>query len=244
MIRILFVLCAWLGATLPAAAQDLAQIMRRSVEHSADYAVTVTQQPSMEARLYRTPRAARADIAAPQAPPVALVANIEPPGAFLLVPMMRMAVDLDAELVPLWAVLSGAPSRDVTLTPEGAETIGGRPTIRFRFEARNAQGNASGRVWVTADGIVMRADANGTDARGQQGSFSAVARNVQVGAQDPNLFRVPDGFQRMQVPPEIMQQFMPGLAGGGGGRAPMPVPPQGRQAPPQQGWPAPPPPKN
>jgi hypothetical protein len=246
MIRILFATILWLGAAWSAQAQDqLFEIMRRSVEHSADYTVTVTQQPPVEARVYRTPRAARADVAAPQSPPVALVATLEPPGAFLLVPMMRMAVDLDAELMPLWReVVFGTPGREVSVTPEGTESVGGRPTIRFRVQARNARGSINSHAWVTADGIVMRVAGTGVDAGGQQTEFTVTARNVQVAAQDPNLFRIPDGFQRMQMPPEIMQQFVPGMAGGGGGRAPMPVPPQGRQAPPQPGWPAPPPPKN
>jgi hypothetical protein len=227
MIRFLFA-ASMLIATLPAQAQDLLQIVRRTVDHSAEYTVTVSGQPPAEARLHRTSRNARADINTQQAPPITVVAGLEPASAVVLVPMMRMAVDVDPNDLPGWRELvSGTPGRDVTLAPEGTETILGRQAIRFRVEGRNAQGNVSGRIWITADGIVLRAEGTGSDMNGQRSTFSAVARNVQVAAQDPNLFRVPDGFQRMQLPPQIMQQIMPGLAGGG-------------SRPAQPAWPTPP----
>ena len=55
------------------------------------------------------------------------------------------------------------------------------------------QGN--GQACLTADGVLLRA--SGTHD-GQQGSLEATA--VRYGAQDPAQFRVPEDFQRMQMP--------------------------------------------
>jgi hypothetical protein len=97
-----------------------------------------------------------------------------------------------------------APPPDMRFTRGGTETI-----LGLRCTVWTVQGNdGQGESCVTDDGVMLRS--RGT-AAGQVGSM--VATQVNYGPQDPARFRVPQGYQTMQ---------MPGMPGGPGapGRPP------------------------
>lgn len=95
-----------------------------------------------------------------------------------------------------------APPPDMKFTRGGTDTV-----LGYRCTVWTVQGNeGSGEACVTEDGVMLRSRGM---AGGQSGGM--VATQVAYGAQDPTRFRVPQGYQVMQ---------MPGGPGAPGGRPP------------------------
>lgn len=74
---------------------------------------------------------------------------------------------------------------------EGEDRVAGTACTNWRVE----EGGEGGRLCITQDGVVLRAD--GTRRTGQ-GRMEAIA--VAYGPQDPQRFRRPEGFREVQSP--------------------------------------------
>lgn len=102
----------------------------------------------------------------------------------------------------------GEPGPNARITREGTDRVANTACNVWRVED---QGQSS-RICVTADGVMLRAIASNPRQPGQEGGVEAVA--VEYGPQDPARFRVPAGYQTMQMP-----MGMP-MGAPAGGRAP------------------------
>jgi len=83
---------------------------------------------------------------------------------------------------------------DHDFTRLGARTVAGYACTDWRIQPRNAGANQQAVVCLTDDGVVLRTEAGGSPG------FVTEAKEVRYGALDPSLFRVPDGFQKMEMP--------------------------------------------
>jgi len=83
--------------------------------------------------------------------------------------------------------LSASPN--ARFAREGEDRVAGTPCTNWRVEDQGE----GGRLCITADGVVLRAD--GTRRTGR---MEAVA--VAYGPQDPQRFRRPEGFREVQSP--------------------------------------------
>lgn len=115
-----------------------------------------------------------------------MLVNLRDGGGFLAMEPMRALMPLPPGASAHERLTASPTAR---FAREGEDRVAGVPCTNWRVE----DGGESGRLCVTADGVVLRADATR-----RSGGMQAVA--VQYGAQDPARFRRPDGFREVQSP--------------------------------------------
>jgi len=95
-------------------------------------------------------------------------------------------------------------------SPVGDEKVAGVETMKYLIDYTAADGShAEGRVWVSAQGVLMRID--GTVSRKNSSRPLAIhmeLAQLALGPQDPALFAVPPGLMRLPT------QALEGLLGG------------------------------
>jgi hypothetical protein len=86
---------------------------------------------------------------------------------------------------------------DVKLTKLGSERINGMTTIKYRIEAVQKDGSRfDGHQWVTKENVPVRIEGTSKSQH-----FRIDYTNIQIGKQDPGLFEIPDGYERMPEMP-------------------------------------------
>lgn len=98
-------------------------------------------------------------------------------------------------------IIPTSPPESARFTRIGTATIAGYACTNWRYE----DGNNRGEGCITEDGVMLRSQGS---HQGQSGGVEAT--QVVYGAQDPARFRLPQGYQAMQMPGGIP----------GGGRPP------------------------
>ena len=122
----------------------------------------------------------------------------------MYMPDMNMAMEMDAATASKYGVDNLADG--IEATEEGSDIVEGESTTRYRIEPNAENGNASVRVWVTEDGIPVKAE-----GESDNGPFSMILTDLKRGAQDASLFELPAGVTPMKMPAS-----MQGMMGGGG----------------------------
>lgn len=94
----------------------------------------------------------------------------------------------------------GSAGWEQETTVVGPDTVGGMPTTKFKTIARRAgsQDKFGGFTWETAEGIVVKMDLLSIE-EGKKERFKLELTNLEVGPQDPSLFEIPPGYQKMSV---------------------------------------------
>ena len=121
----------------------------------------------------------------------------------MYMPDMNMAMEMDAATASKYGIDNIA--RGVEAKEEGSDIIEGETTTRYRVEPNAENGNADVLVWVTEDGIPVKAEGESGN-----GPFSMVLKDLERGDQDPSLFELPAGVTPMKMPAN-----MQGMMGGG-----------------------------
>jgi hypothetical protein len=75
----------------------------------------------------------------------------------------------------------------------GTRTVAGTGCTDWRVTPRTGQPGQEAVVCLTDDGVMLRSEVSGAQ------SFVTEAKEVRYGALDPSLFRVPDGFQKLEM---------------------------------------------
>jgi len=123
--------------------------------------------------------------------------------AFLYMPDMNMAMTMntaDAEKYGVSDIFTG-----IEAEVAGRDVVNGEETTRYRIAPSPKNGNTETMVWLTDDGIPVKAE-----GQGSQGDFSMELKDLKRGPQDGSLFQLPDG-----VTPMTMPAGMPGMMQGG-----------------------------
>jgi hypothetical protein len=113
----------------------------------------------------------------------------------MVMDQQRMVMELPMQGGPGGLTIPTQPPDSARFTRGGSATIAGLPCTVWQYQ----DGNSRGEACLTTDGVMLRSSGS---HGGQSGSVEAVA--VAFGAQDPARFRVPAGYQPMQLPAGIM----------------------------------------
>lgn len=110
----------------------------------------------------------------------------------------------DAEKYGVSDVFTGIEAEEA-----GTEIVDGEETTRYRIPPGPENDNTETMVWLTDDGIPVKAEGEGS-----QGAFSMELKDLERGQQDASLFRLPDGVTPMTMPagvPGMMQGGFPAM---------------------------------
>lgn len=157
-------------------------------------------------RLFRTPQTLRTETPTGQQT-IAVIARLDRNLAWVLIPNMRTAAELALNEFQILPGLQPGPNTRVSR--EADEQIEGTAVTRWRVTTEQDGRGFDGFIWTTAEGIVLRITGEG-QAQGRRSRVDIVARNVRIGRQAANLFEVPDGYNRLQVPAEMVAAFLGG----------------------------------
>lgn len=123
-----------------------------------------------------------------------------PDEVLMIVPAAGMAMRMESPEDPLGELYEQA--EDATFEAEGKEKVNGEDTTRYRVEGDGAEGH----MWLTDDGILVRADVKSDD-----GAVLINVSNVKRGPQDPALFKAPSGMRVMDMKAMGGNMPMPGF---------------------------------
>ena len=177
-----------------------------TTEYSADV-VIVSGNQTINSRVNRTPNALRTETQQRGQTMTAIV-RLDRNIGWLLIPGTRNAAEVDLAGFPMLPGLLRNPP-NATAVAEGTETIDGMTVTRWRVAGGEAGARFTGKVWATVEGVVVKIEGE-SEANNQRQPFSLVARNIRIARQPPALFEIPDGYQRLQVPPQLLQALMSG----------------------------------
>ncbi len=90
---------------------------------------------------------------------------------------------------------------DVRQTAAGEETVNGvrtkKSTVEFSCPDKE---KSSGTIWMTKENIVMKMETMAKSGSSKKDVFRMELKNLKIGKQDPNLFEIPAGYQKFEMP--------------------------------------------
>lgn len=182
-----------------AAAEDL-PFGQPTVAYSG---VTVTEVggQSIQTRVYFTPGHQRNEMDTAVGQQIMLM-DFANKVSYMLMPMaksymeMPMGVEAAAGDQP-----ATEPQGKVEHEVVGKETMGGQETTKYHFRVTTGEGSTEGFAWVTADGILMRSEAETLLGTADQspGRIVMSLQDLQIGPQDPALFELPADYTKMET---------------------------------------------
>ena len=86
----------------------------------------------------------------------------------------------------------------LTVATLGSDTVAGQHATKKRLSGKDADGSPlEGTVWLSDEGIILRAESDIVDESGKHHSLSMELRNLHIGPQNAALFEVPAGYKRV-----------------------------------------------
>ncbi len=103
---------------------------------------------------------------------------------------------------------------DLEMTREGSETINGVKAEKYRIVATDPDGTTTeGFVWLTRENIPVKMEGSNSH-RGRTTNFSMEYSNLRIEKQDSQLFAIPSGYKKFQVPTMGGPMMQPGSSFG------------------------------
>lgn len=178
-------LCTMLAAVaLIAGTVSAAPTIKPTVNYSADMTIQTGQEKGT-ARIYHSGDADRREMSM-AGHEMVMISNSKQ--MLMIMPGTGIAMRMEVPRDPVSQVYERAEQANFEAV--GKETVNGEATTKYRIDEPEAQGH----VWLTDDGIMMKAD-----MKGDQGSVVIVVDNVKRGPQDPSLFKAPAGLMIMDM---------------------------------------------
>lgn len=172
------------------------------VEYSAD-SVMETAEISMKGRVHYTPTRERREMVMGGGDKMTTITRHDKKVAWTLMPAEKMYMESNIAKTKSKDDLS---SYKIEQTVVGPETVNGVKTTKSKIIMTGPKGEKMGGfMWTTKDNIVVKMDAIAIDKK-QKHRFKTELTNLKVGKQDPKLFEVPAGYEKMSIP----GMFMPG----------------------------------
>jgi len=195
------------------------------VEYRADQ-VLESEDGTMTQKVYSAPGKQRMEMGE-----TTIVLRLDKGVQWILMPEERMYLEQ-----PIDPAAAGSEGWEQETTVVGPDTVNGMETTKHKTIAKRtgSEDKFGGFSWQTADGIVVKMDLISVE-QGKKERFKLELTNLAVGAQDPQLFEVPAGYQKTS-----MAGFGLGAMGGAMGgdkEAQVPEPPAApaKDAPPKEG---------
>lgn len=171
------------------------EIPEARVEYSAD-SIVESDEMTMKAKVYHAPGKERREQAIGELKQV-FITRKDKNVAWVVMPEQKMYMEMPfAQAKENEMDLS---SYKVDQTPVGEETVEGVKTTKSKVVMTGPDGaNLDGFLWTTADGITMKIDAVAR-GKGEKSRMKMTLKNLKVGKQNPALFEIPPGYQKMAM---------------------------------------------
>jgi hypothetical protein len=188
-----------MAATMTVAgATQAASPSQPQVEYSAD-SVMETAEVSMKGRVHYTPTRERREMVMAGGDKMTTITRHDKKVAWTLMPSEKMYMEMDI-------AQANAKSKDdpssykIEQTVIGPETVNGVNTTKSKIIMTGPKGEKMGGfMWTTKENIVVKMDAIAIDKK-EKHRFKTELTNLKVGKQDPKLFEVPPGYEKMSIP--------------------------------------------
>ena len=173
------------------------------VEYSAD-SVLETAEFSMKGRVHYTPtRERREMVMGSGGEKMLTITRHDKKVAWTLMPAEKMYMESSIAKTKSKDDLSGYKIEQTVIGPE---TVNGVSATKSKIIMTGPKGEKMGGfMWTTKENIVVKMDAIAIDKK-QKHRFKSELTNLKVGKQDPKLFEVPAGYEKMSIP----GMFVPG----------------------------------
>ena len=191
------------AAMVIAGAVQAASSSPPQVEYSAD-SVLETAEVSMKGHVNYTPtRERREMVMGSGGDKMIMITRQDKKVAWTLMPSEKMYMESSIAQAKSKEDLS---SYKIEQTVIGPETVNGVSTTKSKIIMTGPKGEKMGGfMWTTKENIVVKMDAIAIDKK-QKHRYKTELTNLKVGKQDPKLFEVPAGYQKMSIP----GMFIPG----------------------------------
>lgn len=179
------------------------QTQKPQVEYSADSTME-TAEVSMKGRVYSTPtRERREMVMGSGGDKMITITRHDKKVAWTLMPAEKMYMETNVAQAQGKDDISGYKIEQTTVGPE---TVNGVSTTKSKIIMTGPKGEKMGGFWwTTKDNIIVKMDVIAIDKKDKMRIKSELT-NLKVGKQDPKLFEVPTGYEKMSIP----GMFMPG----------------------------------
>ena len=179
------------GLLLTAGIAEAQVLGDASVPFSAARVVNV-QGRTVTGRMYSAPGRQRHEFALEGMRQVILL-QADPGRGYLVLPDLHSFVEFAFPRAIAELAKPSARGKAV-----GQETINGIRTTRYKVQHRTEDGSeAGGYLWLSAEGIVMKLDGTFTRRNDKPHPFSFELSNVAMAPQQPALFELPGGMNRL-----------------------------------------------
>jgi len=176
--------------TAPASGETLGDAR---VGFSAERVLVINGQ-SYVGKMWHMPGEQRHDQNLPAIKPIFILRADSAIGDIIL-PQLHTVVEF---ALPKELSILGAPG--LLRKPVGEETINGIATTKDAVDEETPRGRAIGTLWLSAEGIPMRCDAQFRADKGKVSVIRWELHHVKIGQQDAALFEIPRGYAKL--PPE------------------------------------------
>lgn len=116
-----------------------------------------------------------------------------------LMPQEQMYMEVKLDTKGASAAPGDLSDFTIEQTTVGEEEVNGIMTTKSKIMMTGKKGEKMGGFWwVSRDGVMVKMDVIGTDS-GSKMRMKKELRNLKVGRQDPDLFEIPQGYQKMSM---------------------------------------------
>jgi hypothetical protein len=161
-----------------------------SVEYSADR-IMETSQGTFTGKVFATKDKERAETNMRGMQSIMILRRDKQVG-WMLMPAQKMYMTMDFAKAQQQA--GAAPDDKVEITEVGTEMIEGFSAKKFKMLMKD--GSAGGFIWITEHGIPVKMDML-SKSGGEKSRMTVTLKNLQIGAQEAQLFELPGGYAAM-----------------------------------------------
>lgn len=192
--RILLMVAAMTMAGVAQAAKPT----QPQVEYSADTAME-TAEVSMKGHVNYAPTRERREMVMDGGDKMIMITRHDKKVSWTLMPADKMYMEMSLAQASAQAK-DDTSKYKIEQTEVGPETVNGVDTTKNKIIMTGPKGEKMGGfMWVTKDNIVVKMDAIAIDKKDKH-RFKTELTNLKVGKQDPKLFEVPSGYEKMSMP--------------------------------------------
>jgi hypothetical protein len=191
MFRLLLIAAA-LGTSAAAVGAGLPQ---PKVEYSAD-SIMETEQMTMKSRVYHAADKERREMDAGGMKQV-MIMRLDKKVGWMLMPDQHMYMEMNfAQAQERSGDLS---DYQIEQSVVGEETVNGHKTTKHKVVVTDKKGNKfGGFMWTTKEGIMVKLDAIAKSGNSKT-RMKMDLQNLKIGRQDPKLFEIPAGYNKMDI---------------------------------------------
>lgn len=186
------------AAMMMAGAAQAAKPTQPQVEYSADTSME-TAEVSMKGHVNYAPTRERREMVMDGGDKMIMITRHDKKVSWTLMPADKMYMEMSLAQASAQAK-DDTSKYKIEQTEVGSETVNGVDTTKSKIIMTGPKGEKMGGfMWVTRDNIVVKMDAIAIDKKDKH-RFKTELTNLKVGKQDPKLFEVPAGYEKMSMP--------------------------------------------